>query len=195
MENLGFKNTGGVWSFPDSDIIIEFPKGPLDGVYEKTTKVNVENGTLLIIGIEDIIIDRSARKQYWGDADEWAKYMIMAHHADLDWDYLKQRAQEASCLETLLELKKRYKKGLGDISEQNPKRRILNESVEYQEYIDKIRLAPIIKIENKTSPEERFIAYAKKIITKGKDWTAQDDLLIIKSMAKDRVNQYKIKKV
>lgn len=194
MEQLGFKNNGAVWSFPETDLIVEFPAGPLDGRFDKIQPVKTSVGTLDIIGIEDIIIDRSARKQYWGDADEWAKYMVMAHHDVLDWDYLKERAKDASCLETIMHLKKIYKKNIGDISADNPKRKQAVKSASYQEYISEIKSFKKGPSSKLSSDRELYMAYAKPFIPKDEEWVSGIDEQIIQAMLKDNIDIYKVKR-
>lgn len=194
MEELGFENNGAVWSFPETDLIIEFPTGPLDGRFDKIQSIVTSVGSLDIIGIEDIIIDRSARKQYWGDADEWAKYMVMAHHDVLDWEYLKKRAKEASCLETIMHLKKIYKKNLGDISIDNPKRKQVVESSAYQEYIDEIKSFEKDSSGKIASDKELYMTYAKTFIQNEEKWAVEIDEQIIQTMLKDNIDIYKIQR-
>ncbi|MDO5380209.1 MAG: hypothetical protein Q4E98_04980 [Acidaminococcaceae bacterium] len=113
MVELGFKNDGNaIWYHPDAAIVIEFPKGPLDGSYDKVCIVETPYGNVNIIGIEDIIIDRACGVQYWNDSSEWTKYLLMAHFENIDFEYLKKRAAEACCEQVLEKIIEDVKKDL-----------------------------------------------------------------------------------
>lgn len=113
MLELGFKNDGNaIWYHPDAEIIVEFPKGPLDGSYDKLCVVATPYGEVSIIGIEDIIVDRACAVQYWRDSSEWTKYLLIAHFETIDFEYLDKRAIETGCEETLKNLIQDVKKDL-----------------------------------------------------------------------------------
>lgn len=113
MLELGFKNDGNaIWYHPDAEIIVEFPKGPLDGSYEKVCVVETPYGDVSIIGIEDIIADRACAVQYWRDSSEWTKYLLMTHFNSIDFDYLTKRAFETGCEKVLKEIIQEVEKEL-----------------------------------------------------------------------------------
>lgn len=108
MEELGFKNQSGTWILPDDPtVVVEYPKGPLAGSYDKVQPIRMANGDIAyVIGLEDIIIDRTAAAKFWRDgSDEWAKYMVAARYDEIDWDYCTAAAKQAECLDELIDYK------------------------------------------------------------------------------------------
>lgn len=104
MSGLGFINNGGTWVWSDDpSVIVEFPKGPLAGSWNKVQNVRLPDGAEVpVISIEDIIIDRLLAAKYWEDGSElWALRMIAAHYGDIDWKYCRQKAASEACLDYL----------------------------------------------------------------------------------------------
>ncbi len=102
MTDLGFQNDGdGIWYHGNTSVIIEFPKGPLVGEYSRTTSVETNYGVVEVIGIEDIILDRVSAAKFWQDTPEWAEYLLSSHYDNVDFEYLKDRARELLCADTL----------------------------------------------------------------------------------------------
>ena len=102
MTGLGFKNDGdGIWYHDDTSVIIEFPKGPLVGEYSRTTRVETAYGIVEVIGIEDIILDRVSAAKFWQDTPEWAEYLLSSHYDNVDFAYLRDKAKELICTDTL----------------------------------------------------------------------------------------------
>lgn len=107
MSELGFKKRGSTWILPeDPTIIVDFPGSPLGGSWDKVLPVELDSGErVYIISIEDIIIDRILAVKYWGDAEEWAQYMMAAHYDDIDWEYCLKRADQELCLDVFKKMK------------------------------------------------------------------------------------------
>lgn len=107
LRELGFKNKGGVWTYPESDIVIEFPKPPLDGDYSRLQPLEFEDFQLYVLGIEDIILDRVSAAKHWQDlsSKEWATYLIAAHYDKIDWTYCERKAEEKQIIEVFQEIK------------------------------------------------------------------------------------------
>ena len=102
MTDLGFKNDGdGIWYHENTSVIIEFPKGPLVGEYSRTTRVDTNYGIVEVIGIEDIILDRVSAAKFWQDTSEWAEYLLSSHYENVDFEYLRDRANELLCADML----------------------------------------------------------------------------------------------
>ncbi|BBB91645.1 MAG TPA: DUF6036 family nucleotidyltransferase [Methylomusa anaerophila] len=104
MTELGFSNDGGTWYLADSpnDVVVEFPKGPLDGSWDRVQIVSGPDGTSVkVISIEDILVDRASGVKHWNDSDEWVKYMMAGHYDKIDWDYLNKRSKELQCDEII----------------------------------------------------------------------------------------------
>lgn len=111
LRELGFKNNGGVWLYPETDIIVEFPKPPLDGDYERVQALNFEDLQFYVLGIEDIILDRISAAKYWQDlsSKEWAIYLMAAHYDKIEWSYCEQMAAEKQVSDLLQEIKNEAK--------------------------------------------------------------------------------------
>jgi len=107
LTQLGLKNSGGVWTLPDSDIIIEFPKPPLDGDYQKLQPIETDRGQVYVLGIEDILLDRTSAAKFWRDQSsmEWAIYLAAAHFHRIDWKYCHETAQSKGIEDTLNHVK------------------------------------------------------------------------------------------
>jgi len=96
LYDLGFKNRGGVWTYPGSDVIIEFPKPPLDGDYNRLQPLDFDGNTVYLLGIEDILLDRVSALKHWRDESsrEWAVFLAAAHFEKIDWMYCEKKAIE-----------------------------------------------------------------------------------------------------
>ncbi len=107
LRDLGFSNNGGVWTYPDTDIIIEFPKPPLDGDYARLQPLVFQDYQLYVLGIEDIILDRVSAAKFWGDlaSKEWAIYLLAAHYQKIDWIYCEKLVQEKLISDVFQEVK------------------------------------------------------------------------------------------
>lgn len=102
MTDLGFLNDGdGIWYHNATSVIIEFPKGPLVGEYSRTTSLETGYGVVEIIGVEDIILDRVSAAKFWQDTTEWAEYLLSSHYDNVDFEYLREKAKELLCSDTL----------------------------------------------------------------------------------------------
>ena len=79
-------------------MVVEFPKGPLNGSWDRVQKVIGPYGTSVnVISIEDILIDRAFGIKFWNDSDEWVKYIMVGNFDQIDWAYLKKRIQDLQC--------------------------------------------------------------------------------------------------
>ena len=103
MTCLGFKNEGGTWYLPENpNIVVEFPKGPLDADWNRVQNVMLPDGTNVnVIGIEDIIIDRACAIKHWNDPEEWLNYLMVGNFERIDWNYLSRRSREMDCVEII----------------------------------------------------------------------------------------------
>lgn len=94
MTALGFSiGEGYTWFHPDTSVIIEFPKPPLLGNVNKLTEVKTEYGVAKIIGVEDIILDRLKRREFWQDNNELPEMMLFSHYDRIDFAYLRKQAE------------------------------------------------------------------------------------------------------
>lgn len=98
FDRLGFKREGRFHYVSEMDIPIEIPSNDLAGSKDKILKLNTPDGYCYVIGIEDLIMDRLAAAEFWGDvrSQEWARYLMASHYKDLDLGYMTERAKEES---------------------------------------------------------------------------------------------------
>lgn len=112
LKALGFQKEKGWrhWFHPDIDEIVEVPDPVLDGSLEMVAKVEIEGMVVHLIGIEDLIIDRLKAYKFWNSTEDGdiAKILIKNKYSELDWGYLKQRANiDENQVEDVLEEAKR----------------------------------------------------------------------------------------
>ncbi|MDQ7851077.1 MAG: hypothetical protein QN152_06330 [Armatimonadota bacterium] len=94
LPRLGFERRNGAWVHAETDVVVDFPAPPLAGDPGRTTRVDTEEGSVHIIGIEDLLVDRLNAVVHWNDTEarEWC-IAILALHRDLDSAYLQARAE------------------------------------------------------------------------------------------------------
>jgi len=116
MTELGFVKIGKDYYHSAIDIYIEFPSGRMEDSEQHMREMIVpETGLpIVVVGIEDVILDRTMRFDATKDQDarEWALRMMGIHYDELDWSYLHRRAGELRILEVVNRIQrdvKRYK--------------------------------------------------------------------------------------
>lgn len=62
----------------------------------------------ILIGVEDLIIDRLNGHVHWGWEDDrrWIERLLILHADTVDWAYLEKRAASESTVEALAEIRK-----------------------------------------------------------------------------------------
>lgn len=105
MRSLGFiEDERHTWYHKDTSMVVEFPKGPLDGDTNRLRPVKTDYGYVYIIGIEDIILDRiSRRASKWQDESSWPEYMIDTHFDDIDFDYINDKVSNDPILKPFVD--------------------------------------------------------------------------------------------
>lgn len=184
MVNLGFKNNGGTWHLPNSSILVEFPTGPLDGDWDKAQIVTIPGDMAVkVIGIEDIIIDRSNAATHWQDhSEEWVLNMITSQYDSIDWQYLIKRAEEEQCLEVITTAKK----------EALHQRTLFEIEIQKQQRIDEITGIRPMEESNKSIYRE-YIAQAKSLLDQNGLWLDSFDTTIAQNMKRKGYSSLKIK--
>ena len=68
--------------------------------------------TLMLSGIEDILIDRLNAYVHWKESwqEEWILGMMILNYDEIDWDYIQNRAKNELVESNLNELKIKAKK-------------------------------------------------------------------------------------
>jgi hypothetical protein len=87
MEEIGFHEEGRYFRHPDSEIIVEFPPGPLAVGTEpvKTiTEITLSTGNLRVISPTDCVKDRLAAFYHWQDRQALSQALMVARHHEVD---------------------------------------------------------------------------------------------------------------
>jgi len=107
---LGFVKEGRYWYHADLDLLFEAPApAGLPGEDAPRTKVEIDGLRVVIIGIEDLLIDRLRAWVHWqsGEDERWARRLALLYRERIDWQYLRDRtrqvAEEADAVTQLAE--------------------------------------------------------------------------------------------
>ena len=95
LQELGFTKAGRYWVHRGLDIAVEAPASGLPGEEAPRETVELEGGlSCIIIGLEDLIIDRMNACKHWkSEVDcEMTELLIARYGKELDWDYLDKKA-------------------------------------------------------------------------------------------------------
>ena len=94
LEAWGFEREGRHWFDEPLGLVVEVPGSAL-GIDERrhAVRLNIGATSALIIGIEDLVVDRLAACAHWKHTEscEWAVRLLTAAE-DIDMDYLRRRA-------------------------------------------------------------------------------------------------------
>ena len=92
--DLGFRKEGRFWVREDLDLLFEAPApAGLPGETAPRTMVEIDGLVVVILGIEDLILDR-LRAWIHGTSEEdgrWARRLALLHADRLDWGYLREK--------------------------------------------------------------------------------------------------------
>jgi hypothetical protein len=95
LKELEFKKIGKDWIHPVIGVSLEIPSNTLIGDYDKVTELPVEDKSVFIIGIEDIILDRLRSAVHWtsGVDREWGFRLLLMYYEILNLDYIQDSFQ------------------------------------------------------------------------------------------------------
>lgn len=92
-----FKEEGRFFISEELELFIEVPDSSLAGSKEKirVIKIPEEDLEFYIIGLEDLTVDRLCACLYWKSESDClqAKYLLSKFKTEIDWKYLKEKAQ------------------------------------------------------------------------------------------------------
>lgn len=94
---LGFTKEGRYWYREDLDLLFEAPApGGLPGETAPRTEVEIEGLKVVILGIEDLLMDRLRGGVHWDSEEDrrWARRLALLYSDLLDWSYLRGKAAE-----------------------------------------------------------------------------------------------------
>ncbi|MHB8870535.1 MAG: helix-turn-helix domain-containing protein [Thermoleophilia bacterium] len=92
----GFVSRGRHWLHEGLGLVVEAPGTHLGpGQRDRVTRVEIAGGTALVLGVEDVIIDRLAACVHWRSEEDcrWAGVLLSLFAARLDVGYLVERAR------------------------------------------------------------------------------------------------------
>ena len=93
IESLGFHEENRYFRHPDTDLLVEFPPGPL-GVGEEPVKqideLQTETGVLRIISPTDCVKDRLTWYYHDGDTECLRQAVLVANHNAIDLNEIKR---------------------------------------------------------------------------------------------------------
>lgn len=95
LQELGFAKKGRYWVHSGLDIAVEAPASALAGEDARPETVDLEEGLFcVVIGLEDLIIDRLNACKHWGSEvdGEMTELLIARYGAEVDWAYLEMKA-------------------------------------------------------------------------------------------------------
>ncbi len=91
---MGFRKEGRFWHHDDLDLLFEAPApAGLPGENAPRTEVSVDGLRVVIIGVEDLLIDRLRAWVHWKSEEDgrWTRRLAHLYVQRLDWGYLKER--------------------------------------------------------------------------------------------------------
>ena len=105
---LGFEKEGRYWYRSDLDLLFEAPApAGLPGEDAPRTEVEVDGLRVVIIGIEDLLIDRLRAWVHWNSDEDgrWTRRLALLYPDRIDWLYVRERTgkipEEAAALNTV----------------------------------------------------------------------------------------------
>jgi hypothetical protein len=95
LQELGYVRKGRYWVHTGLEIAVEAPAAGLAGEDAQRETVELEGGLFcVIIGLEDLIIDRMNACKHWkSEIDcEMTELLIARYGREIDWAYLEKKA-------------------------------------------------------------------------------------------------------
>ncbi len=94
LENLGFhKEMGRYFSHPDTELLIEFPPGPLSIGNSPVSSIQtmiIGNSTLNLLTPTQCVMDRLAAFYHWDDVQSLKQAILVAALHDVDMEYIAE---------------------------------------------------------------------------------------------------------
>ena len=99
--------SGRYWYNEELGIVLEAPIAFVDAVAkEHLTKVKIDDLTVYLLGVEDLIIDRLNAFVHWQSTDDgnWAKELMAIQAEEINWFYLKETAVDNKVDKALMKM-------------------------------------------------------------------------------------------
>ena len=97
FSRLGFEKEGRYWFREDLDLLFEAPAPEgLPGEDAPRTEIEVEGLRIVVIGVEDLLLDRLRAAVHWQSTDDgrWARRLAMLYLDELDLGYLRAKVAD-----------------------------------------------------------------------------------------------------
>ncbi len=94
---LGFEKEGRLWHHADLDLLFEAPApAGLPGEDAPRTEVAVDGLPVVVIGVEDLLVDRLRAWVHWKSDEDgrWTRRLAKLYAHRLDWGYLRARTRD-----------------------------------------------------------------------------------------------------
>lgn len=94
---LGFEREGRYWYHADLDLLFEAPAPEgLPGEDAPRTKTEIDGLPVVVIGIEDLLIDRLRAWVHWRSDEDgrWARRLALLYKERIDWHYVRERTAQ-----------------------------------------------------------------------------------------------------
>ena len=107
---LGFAREGRYWYHEELDLLFEAPAPEgLPGEDAPRTSISVDGLRVVVIGVEDLLLDRLRAWVHWRSDEDgrWARRLAHLHRDRIDWAYVRERTaalpEEAAALRRIEE--------------------------------------------------------------------------------------------
>jgi len=107
---LGFRKQGRFWVREDLDLYFEAPApAGLPGETAPRTILDVEGLRVVVIGVEDLLLDRIRAAVHWRSEEDrrWARRLALLYADRLDWSYLREKSAAQQAERELVEVLRR----------------------------------------------------------------------------------------
>ena len=97
--DMGFTKEGRYWVQEDLDLLFEAPApAGLPGENAPRTDVEIEGLRIVVIGIEDLLLDRVRGWVHWQSSEDerWARRLAFLYADRIDWQYLRDRTKRVA---------------------------------------------------------------------------------------------------
>ena len=94
--DMGFTKEGRYWVRSDLDLLIEAPApAGLPGENAPRTEIEIEGLRIVVIGVEDLLLDRLRGWVHWQSNEDqrWARRLALLYADRIDWPYLRDRCK------------------------------------------------------------------------------------------------------
>lgn len=96
MDEASFSKTGRMWVREDLGLYLEIPGDLTDVDTDKVTRVETDAGYAYVVGLEDIIFDRTQAATHWQSESDRGQAVRMAalYYDDIDWTYVREKCRK-----------------------------------------------------------------------------------------------------